>query len=89
MSETTMRPNPRLGLDPAAVPRPVLAAIRAKNASWLNIFGTGEASRGRHCHSTLSLTVVGCHSLGIHILVLLSLLSFPQSKNQNDNVALG
>ena len=35
-------------------------------------------SPGRHCHSTLSLTVIGCHSLGIYILVvvLLSLLSF-------------
>jgi hypothetical protein len=29
---------------------------------------------GRHCHSTLS--VVGCHSLGICTVILLSLLSF-------------
>ena len=34
-----------------------------------------EISPGRHCHSTLSLPVSGCHSLGNHILILLSLLS--------------
>jgi hypothetical protein len=28
------------------------------------------------CHSTLSLTVIACHSLGIYIPILLSLLSF-------------
>ena len=31
---------------------------------------------GRPCHSTLSLTVTDCHSLGIYKVILLSLLSF-------------
>jgi hypothetical protein len=35
------------------------------------------ASPGRHGHSTLALTVIDCHSLGIQTLILLSLLSFP------------
>ena len=30
----------------------------------------------RHCHSTLPLTVIGCHYLGIYMIILLSLLSF-------------
>jgi hypothetical protein len=38
--------------------------------------GELQVSPGRHCHSTLSLIVVGCHSLGIYTVVLLSLLSF-------------
>jgi hypothetical protein len=28
-------------------------------------------NRGRHCHSTLSLAAIGCHSLGSHTLILL------------------
>jgi hypothetical protein len=36
----------------------------------------GFTSHGRHCHSTLSMTVIHCHSLGIYILILLPLLSF-------------
>jgi hypothetical protein len=36
----------------------------------------GAASHGRHCHSTLLLAVVDCHCLGIHTVVLLSLLPF-------------
>ena len=36
----------------------------------------GLASPGRHCHSTLSLAVIICHSLGIYTVVLWSLLSF-------------
>ena len=38
----------------------------------------GVASPGRHCHSTLSLSVIDCHSLGIHqyVVILLSWLSF-------------
>jgi hypothetical protein len=31
-----------------------------------------QASHGRHCHSTLSLTVSDCQSSGIYILILLS-----------------
>jgi hypothetical protein len=38
--------------------------------------GTVVSSRGRRCHSTLSLTVIGCHSLGIYTVILLPLLSF-------------
>ena len=33
-------------------------------------------SPGRYCHSTLSLTVIDCRSLGIHTVILRSLLSF-------------
>jgi hypothetical protein len=36
---------------------------------------TGTTSPGRHCHSTLPLAVIDDHSLGICILILLSLLS--------------
>ena len=38
--------------------------------------GLDSTSPGRHCHSTRSLAVVECHSLGIYTLILLSLLSF-------------
>jgi hypothetical protein len=34
--------------------------------------GEGSPSRGRHCHSALSLTVIDCHFLGIYTVVLLS-----------------
>jgi hypothetical protein len=36
----------------------------------------GDTSPGRHCHSTLSLTAIDPHSLGIYTATLLSLLSF-------------
>jgi hypothetical protein len=32
-----------------------------------------QASPGRHCYSTLSLTATDCHSLGIYAVILLSL----------------
>jgi hypothetical protein len=35
----------------------------------------GRPSPGRHCHSTLLLTAIGCHSVGIHTAILLPLLS--------------
>ena len=35
----------------------------------------GDTSPGRHCHSTLSLAVIDCSSLGIYTVILLSLLS--------------
>jgi hypothetical protein len=42
--------------------------------------GVKVRASGQHCHPTLSFyTAIDCHSLGIHILILLSLLSF-QSK---------
>ena len=31
-------------------------------------------SPGRHCHSTLPLTAIGCHPKGIYTIILLSLL---------------
>ena len=34
----------------------------------------GRALEGRHYHSTLSLTGIDCHSLGIYTLICLSLL---------------
>ena len=33
-------------------------------------------SPGRHCHSTLPLTVMACHCLGIYTIILLPLLTF-------------
>ena len=36
----------------------------------------GMLSHGRHCHSTRSLVVIGCHPFGIYTVILLSLLSF-------------
>jgi hypothetical protein len=35
----------------------------------------GPTTHGRHCHSTLSLTAIDCHSLGIYTVILLPLLS--------------
>jgi hypothetical protein len=35
----------------------------------------GACSHGRHCHSTPSLTVIGCHSSVIYVLILLPVLS--------------
>ena len=37
---------------------------------------TGACIPGRHCHSTLSMTVIGYHSVGICTVILLALLSF-------------
>jgi hypothetical protein len=37
--------------------------------------GGPQVSQGRHCHSTLSLTVSDCHSLGSYIIILLPSLS--------------
>ena len=39
--------------------------------------GVVVPSPARHCHTTLALAVIDCHSLGItHLLILLSLLPF-------------
>ena len=38
--------------------------------------GSGEICLGRRRHSTLSVSVIASHCLGIHTVVLLSLLSF-------------
>ena len=38
--------------------------------------GAHQASPGGHCHSTPSLAAIGCHSLGVYTVILLSLLSF-------------
>ena len=35
-----------------------------------------RVSQGRHCHSTLSVTVIDCHSLGIYTVILHPLLLF-------------
>ena len=37
--------------------------------------GGRHLSPGRHCHPTLSLTVIDCHYLGIYTLMLLALLA--------------
>jgi hypothetical protein len=48
-------------------------------AKYVNWFGEYRdkvhRSPGRRCRSALALTATGCHSLGIYILILLSLLS--------------
>ena len=49
------------------------AELQQAELQWA---AAGAASRGRHCHSTLSLNAIVCHSLGICTLILLSLLSF-------------
>ena len=37
--------------------------------------GVKVRASGQHCHPTLSFyTAIDCHSLGIHILILLALL---------------
>jgi hypothetical protein len=41
-----------------------------------------QASPGRHCHSTLPLSVVDCHCLGIYIRI------FAVTFCQNDSVAV-
>ena len=39
---------------------------------WAGVSFAGTTSPGRHCHFTLSLTVIACHSLGIYTPILLS-----------------
>jgi hypothetical protein len=39
-------------------------------------YHTVVPSPGKHCHSTLSLTVIGCHSLDMHTVTLQPLLPF-------------
>ena len=39
------------------------------------MYTSGSTSPGRHCHSTLSLTAIHCHSLAICTVIVLSLLS--------------
>jgi hypothetical protein len=46
----------------------------------------GRSPGGRHCHCTLSLTVIDRHSLGIYTVTLLLLVSF---FSQNDSVGPG
>jgi hypothetical protein len=50
-------------------------ATAALEALAFAVCGPGDASPGRHRHSTLSLTVIGYHSLGIYTVILLSMLS--------------
>jgi hypothetical protein len=48
----------------------------------------GDSSPRRHCHSILSLAAIGCHSLEIYTVILLSLLSF-SAKMTVDRPGLG
>ena len=48
-----------------------------------------QASTGRHCHSTLPLTVTGCRCLGIFTGILLSLLSFSAGMTVSPSAAAG
>ena len=45
-------------------------------------------SHGRHNQSTLLLAAIDCHSLGIHTVILLPLLSFLSHTKIRDSVAL-
>ena len=49
---------------------------RRSRRSRASSFCCSSPSPGRHCHSTLSVSVIGCHSLGIYTVVLLSSLPF-------------
>jgi hypothetical protein len=49
------------------------AAVQPVQGVVMNSF---LPSPGWHCHSTLTLTVIDCHSFRIYTLILLSLLSF-------------
>jgi hypothetical protein len=60
----------------SAAPPAVDASIALAAAAVSLSLGSAMPSPGRHCHSTPSLTVIDCHSFGIHRLILLSLLSF-------------
>jgi hypothetical protein len=52
------------------------AAAEGTFTKTLRFIPWGELSPGRHCHSTLSLAAIDCHSLGNHTVILLALLSF-------------
>jgi hypothetical protein len=54
---------------PLPLERALACAVHVRRLGLTN-------SPGRFCHSTLSLAVIGRHSLGIYILILLPLLSF-------------
>jgi hypothetical protein len=64
-SRTTRRPAAR----PRSRPTP---RSRLRRTTWTSRC----LAQGRHCHSTLSLPVIDCRSLGIYIRILLLLLSF-------------
>jgi hypothetical protein len=57
------------------------AAAERANSNDLELYAWaraefGQGGRGRHCYSTLSLTVISWHSLGLYTVILLLLLSF-------------
>ena len=59
------------------------AEITPKVKSILKKFGIKGSLSVRH-HSTLSLTAIGCHSLGIYTLILRSLLPFGSVQSLSD-----
>ena len=62
----------------AARQRELEAVARVERLETLKRRGEAciQARPGRHCHSTRSLSVIDCHSLGIYTVILLPLLSF-------------
>jgi hypothetical protein len=42
---------------------------------YIGVIDLLQVSSGRHCHFTLSLTAIDCHSLGMYTITLMSLLS--------------
>jgi len=66
--------------------------VGASRRKWLNgerSPTTGEDSRRRHCHSTLSLAVIDCHSLHDCRDLHDSLAAIAVIFCQNDSVAPG
>ena len=63
--------------------------LHAEAAYAALVTGTKVGSPGRHCHSTLSLTVIDCHSLGIGALILLSSLPFSATMRVSPRVTCG
>jgi hypothetical protein len=55
--------------------RPSQAPGLAPSGALWQASSSTAPSHGRHCHSTLSLTVIACHSLAIYTVIVLSLLS--------------
>ena len=52
-----------------------LKVLTVKYFGAADLFLFEQASPGRHCHSTLPLLAIGCHSSEIHTVILLPRLS--------------
>jgi hypothetical protein len=68
-----MRPNPRWGTAQSSC---TARENSTPTTGWAAPAASGPTRHGRHRHSTLSLTAIGCHCVGTDTVVLLPLLSF-------------